>query len=167
MSEMNAGAAYAGLIADQLAEERNRKTSLEARGITVITTSGTLATLLFALTAGLTTAAKFRLPGPARLPLLLALVAFVAAAAFGLATNLPLRYQEPTSAGLARLVSARYWSGPAEIGQLRVAEAEITALAAARSANGRKVTLLLAAILSEVLAVVFLTWAIAVVLYNS
>ncbi len=51
--DADAGLAYAQLIADQLAEERSRKSSLEARGVTVITTAGPLATLLFALTAGL------------------------------------------------------------------------------------------------------------------
>ena len=162
-----AGAAYRDLIADQLTEERNRKASLEARGIIVITTSGTLVTALFALTAGLTAAAKFKLPEPTKLPLLLALIAFVFAAIFGLVTNLPLLYKEPTPQGLARLVDARYWTGPAEVGQLRVAAAQVTALAAARSANGLKVALLLAAVLSELLAVVFLSWALASILYGT
>jgi hypothetical protein len=96
MPELNAGTAYGELIACQLAEERGRKTSLEARGVTVITTSSTLATLLFALTAaGLTSARAFRLPDLAKLPLVLALCAFVAAAVLVLLTNVPLRYCEP------------------------------------------------------------------------
>lgn len=108
----DAGAAYSQLISDQLAEERTRKSSLEARGVTVITTSGTLATLLFALTAGLTSVASFKLPGGAKLPLLLALVAFIVAAVCGLTTNMPLKYREATPQGLARLVDARYWTAP-------------------------------------------------------
>jgi hypothetical protein len=160
-----AGSAYSRLIADQLAEERNRKVSLEARGLTVITASGTLATLLFALVASLTAVPKFGLPEPARLPLLLALVAFLIAALFGLATNIPLRYREPTSQGLAKLVDSRYWDGPRETGELRVAEAQVTVIAAARSANNIRVILLLAAIFAEILAVIFLSWAIAVILY--
>jgi hypothetical protein len=126
-----------------------------------------LATLLFALTAGLTVTASFKLPASSKLPLLLALVAFVISAVLGLAVNIPLLYQEPTSRGLARLVDARYWTGSPEIGQLRVAEAQVTTLAAARSANGLKVILLLSAILAELLAVAFLSWAIISILYNS
>jgi len=162
-----AGRAYAQLIADQLAEERNRKTSLEARGVTVITTSSALATLLFALTAGLTAVSSFRLPESARLPLLLTLITFVFSAAFGVAANMPLRYREATPAGLAKLINARYWAAPAEIGELRVAEAQVTSLAAARSANRLKVMLLVGAILFELLAIPFLAWAVAEILYNA
>jgi hypothetical protein len=167
MPDQNAGTAYSQLITDQLTEERSRKTSLEARGVTVITTSSTLATLLFALTAGLTTAAGFKLPGPARLPLVLALCAFATAAALGLMTSVPLRYREPTPAGLAKLVDANFWIAPAEIGELRVASARVTTLAVARAANALKVRLLLGAISFELLAVIFLTWAVANVLYNT
>jgi hypothetical protein len=165
--ETNAGAAYGQLIVDQLTEERNRKNSLEARGITVITTSGTLVTLLFALTAGLTAATKFQLPASAKLPLLLALVAFVIAAIFGLATNVPLRYREATPQGLARLVHAIYWTAPPEIGQLRVAAAQVAVIAATRSANNLKVVFLIVAVFAELLAVVFLSWAVAGILYSA
>jgi hypothetical protein len=160
-----AGAAYGQLIVDQLTEERNRKNSLEARGITVITTSGTLVTLLFALTAGLTAASKFHLPASTKLPLLLALVAFVIAAIFGLATNLPLRYREATPRGLARLIDARYWTASPEIGQLRVAEVQVAVIAITRSANNLKVVFLVVAVIAELLAVAFLTWAVACILY--
>lgn len=162
----DAGTAYGQLISDQLAEERSRKSSLEARGVTVITTSGTLATLLFGLTAGLTATSSFKLTGAARLPLLLALIAFVIAAICGLVTNVPLIYREATPAGLAKLVDAKYWTAPPTVGQLRVAAAQVTLLTAARSANNLKVRLLLTAVGAELLAVVFLSWAVASILYG-
>ena len=165
--DTDAGVVYARLIADQLTEERSRKSSLEARGVTVITTSGTLATLLFALTAGLTAASSFKLPTDAKLPLLLAIIAFVVAAMCGLGTNVPLIYREPSPQGLAKLVNARYWTAPAPIGQLRVAAAQVTALNAARVANKLKVRLLLSAAGAELLAVAFLAWAVAIILYSS
>jgi len=161
-----AGSAYSRLITDQLTEERDRKVSLETRGATVITTSGTLATLLFALSASLTAVPKFRLPETARLPLLLALVAFVLAALFGLATNVPLRYREPTPSGLSRLVDSAYWAGPRQTGELRVAEAQVTVITAARSANNLRVVFLLAAVSAEFLAVIFLATAIALIIYS-
>ena len=167
MPDQNAGTAYEQLIVDQLIEERSRKSSLEARGVTVITTSGTLATLLFALTAGLTTTGTFKLPGAARLPLLLTLVAFVGAAILGIITNIPLRYQEPTPQGLAKLVDAKYWTGSWTVGQLRVASAQVSCIAAARSANGLKVKLLLGAITFELSAVICLAWAVGVILYHT
>jgi hypothetical protein len=131
----------------------------------VITTSSTLATLLFALTAGLTSAVTFRLPGPARLPLVLALCAFGLAAVLGLLTNVPLRYQEPTPRGLAKLVAPNFWTAPPEIGERRVAEARVQTLAAARVANRLKVRLLLGAMFCELLGTVFLILAIVNVLY--
>ncbi|BCB76954.1 hypothetical protein GCM10022251_76020 [Phytohabitans flavus] len=165
MAEGGAGSAYAGLISDQLAEERSRKASLEARGVSVITTSGVLVTVLFALSAGLRSVGDARLPGVARVTLLLALVTFVLAALFGLATNLPLRYKEPTPEGLAQLVDREYWAAPAVIGELRVAESKVRVLAAARAANRIKVTLLLVGAFLELLAVAFLAVAVANVLY--
>jgi hypothetical protein len=162
----DAGAAYGQLISDQLTQERSRKTSLEARGVTVITTSGTLVTLLFGLTAGLTAVSGFKLPGGAKLPLLLALIAFVVAAGFGIVTNMPLRYQEVTPQGLAKLVNARFWTAPPTVGELRVAAAQVALLSAARSANNLKVRLLIVAIAAELLAVAFLAWAVAAILWR-
>jgi len=162
-----AGAAYGLLITDQLTEERNRKASLEARGITAVTAAGTLVTLLFALTAGLTAAPGFKLPAGADVPLLLAVIAFVIAAVFGLTTNLPLRYQEPTVRGLMKLVDARFWLAPAEIGELRVAGAQVALIAAMRSANNLKVRLLILAIATELIAIVFLFCAVTVILYHA
>jgi hypothetical protein len=166
-SVVGAGTAYGLLIADQLTEERNRKASLEARGITTVTAAGTLVTLLFALTAGLTAAPGFKLPAGADVPLLLALIAFVIAAIFGLTTNLPLRYQEPTVRGLMKLVNARFWLAPAEIGELRVAGAQVALIAAMRSANNLKVRLLILAIATELIAIVFLFCAVAIILYHA
>jgi len=163
----DAGAAYGALISDQLAQERNSKGSLEARGVIAITTSGTLATLLFGLTAGLTAATGFKMPSNAKLPLLLTLIAFVWAAIFGLVTNVPLRYREATPRGLAKLVDAEYWTAPQLIGQLRVAAMQVTLLTAARSANKLKVRLLIAAVSAELLAIVFLAWAVASILYST
>jgi hypothetical protein len=167
MPDGGAGKAYGALIADQLAEERNRKASLEARGVTIITTSGTLVTALFALTEGLSAAAELKLPGHAKLALILALGAFVLAAIAGLATNFPLRYKEPTPNGLAKLVDTDYWTAAAEIGQIRVAAAEITILAVSRSANSLKAALLLVGISFELLAVIFLSWAVGSILYGT
>jgi hypothetical protein len=46
LDEVN-GSSFGPTIKDQLTEERARKTSLEARGIGIVTSSGVLATLLF------------------------------------------------------------------------------------------------------------------------
>jgi hypothetical protein len=167
MPDARAGDAYSRLIDDQVNQERDRKASLESRGVTVVTTSSALATLLFALTAGLTTAASFKLPGSAKLPLILALATFVLAAVLGLATNIPLRYRGPTAEALGNLCNPNYWDGAAALGQRRVAEAQVRGLQYARDANAYKVVLLLSAIGCELAAAGILAWAIGEIIYGS
>ena len=103
---------------------------------------------------------------PARLPLILALAAFVFSASFGLIVNVPLRYREVSARALEKVRKPNYWSAPAQIGQLRVAEVQITSLKAARAANRIKVGFLLCAIASELIAVIFLAWAIGIIIYH-
>jgi hypothetical protein len=63
-------------------------------------------------------------------------------------------------------VNARYWTAPPAVGELRVAQAQVAVLSAARTANDLKVSLLIAAISAELLAVAFLAWAVAVILWG-
>jgi hypothetical protein len=79
---------------------------------------------------------------------------------------MPLRYQEVTPQGLAKLVNARFWTAPPTVGELRVAAAQVALLSAARSANNLKVRLLIVAIAAELLAVAFLAWAVAAILWR-
>jgi hypothetical protein len=53
------GPIYVELLKERLQEERAHKTSLEQRGLSVITSSGTLVTLLFALAAVVTASKSF------------------------------------------------------------------------------------------------------------
>src|SRR5438093_1388669 len=104
-----AGTEYNAFVTAQLAEERSTKTSLESRGITVITTSGTLVTLLFGLVALATkTAQTYTLPDPAPGLLVLAAGLFTLAAVFGLLTNWALSYMEASLTGLTELLQ-RDW----------------------------------------------------------
>lgn len=66
---------YQELLVGLLAEERERKKSIEQRGLSVVTSSGTLATLLFALAVLVTGSKGFQLPGSSR-QLLVASVTF-------------------------------------------------------------------------------------------
>ena len=167
MPDTNAGEAYGRLIEDQLNQERERKVSFENRGVTVINTSSALATLLFALTASLTLAAKFKLPEPARLPLLLALGAFVFAAVCGLVTNMPMPYGTPTADSMEKLCTSDYWDAPATTGQLRLADTQIEELRRSQKANDRKAIFLVAAVGCEILATGFLAWAVGVIVYSA
>lgn len=73
----------------------------------------------------------------------------------------------PTARGLAKLVDARLRAAPAKIGELRVAELQVALIAAMRSANNLKVRLLIFAIAAELIAIIFLFRAAAVILYHA
>jgi hypothetical protein len=86
--------AYGQFLKDELAAQDARKASFEQRGLAVITTSGTLVTLLFALAALSTNKSQtFVLPHKAHTWLLYALLLFFLSALAALVTNAPLIYQ--------------------------------------------------------------------------
>jgi hypothetical protein len=150
---------YAAYIAEQIAREEDRKKSIEARGVTVITTSGTLATLLLGL-AALTTrsSATFTLPASAEDPLEWSLIAFATAALASIFTQLPLQYKEASTAGLRGLVE-EYWNDSEEEALDAVARNRLNVLKRAKQLNGLKAWALFAAVLAEAAAVIALAVA--------
>jgi uncharacterized membrane protein len=93
----------AACVQEQLARQDARKTSLEQRGITVITTAGALVTLLFGLAAFTTKRSQtFALPGGASYLLVAALVLFFGAALAAILTNVPLSTKKPAPKACAR-----------------------------------------------------------------
>ena len=154
MPEEFAGAAYGELIQEQLEEERSRKQSLEQRGLAVVTSSGTLVTLLFAIGALATEGDGFQLPGASKVFMILALTGFAAAGIFGILTNKPDYYEEVNAAWLRKTLSPIAWEyKDSALGQRRSAEARISSIESFREKNKKKVKLLIRAIACEVTAV--------------
>lgn len=148
----DAGPEFATLLEKLSADQDARKTSLEQRGIAVITTSGTLVTLLFALVAVVTKAADFELPRTAQGPLGVALGGFVLAAVLALLTNVPLLYANVRAKEAGAQIWDQWYAGRNK------ALREITAtrlgiVARAQLVNGIKAWLLIAALVSEVVGV--------------
>jgi hypothetical protein len=150
---------YAAFIAEQLSRQDARKASLEQRGISVVTSSGALVSLLFALVAALTGAEGFALPTDARPWLAVAAGAFVLAAIGGILTNIPGRYQSPHTPALDAVVETR-WSDSPEEAEREVAATQIEIFAVAKEINTRKGEILIAAVVLEVTAVIFLAIAV-------
>lgn len=162
-----AGREYLKLIIEQLEEERKTKSSVEQRAITVITTAGTLVSVLFALVVLVTRSNSFELESVSRSFLYAALSAFVVAALLALGTNLPMNYQEADVDELERLTEERFWHGSTHLGTRRSARLRVKVLRGARRANRTKACILRLAITVEVLAVVFLSVAVASILSSS
>jgi hypothetical protein len=155
---------FAELIKEQLSEERARKSSLEQRGGFVITTAGTLVTLLFGLAAVVTARKTFVVPHDARILLAIALGFFVSAAIGGLLANLPWGYAEVDEAALARLVERDLWQGPILPASRRASEARVEILLSARRANQKKAVAVVAALAGEIVAIAILAAGVGVIL---
>jgi hypothetical protein len=151
--ENSAGAVLMQLLRDQMDEERARKHSLEQRGITVITTSGALVTLVLALSAVVPAAAGKAIPVAARVPLLVALVLFATAALMGLATNWPFGLVAIKAGSMGPLLERSRWVGDKSAAARSVALMLLDQIVTAESANGIKANLLIGAIAAEACAV--------------
>jgi len=159
-----AGDAYSELIKEQLLDERNRKVSVEQRGVAVITTSGVLVSLLFGLAALVTTSKQFVLPGLARALLVLSLPLFLLAAILGIKANVPMQYQEAGPEGLKGLLDPEFWNAPAARGIFESAEARLAILTSYRQQTTIKASALVRAMWAEVVGVCLVAIAVGVIL---
>lgn len=157
-------AAYGDFVKDELEAQDRRKASFEQRGLAVITTSGALVTLLFALAALSTKeAATFVLPNDARTWLTMALALFFGSAIAALVTNLPLSYE----AAEADAIRGRLREEPARDADAAAKDIALTRVKALRSAkktNGLKGWVLICAMGLEALAVGCVAVAVSIIL---
>jgi len=158
-----AGPEYAKYVEQLVTEQDARKTSIEQRGLAVITTSGTLVTILFALVALLTKAADYHLPVKARGPVGVALIGFVVAGVLGLVTNVPLKYSNIDLSDPDKLFWDHWDSGQSDA-QQRIIGTRLNILGQAQANNGRKGWALLTAMSFEVAAVIALSIAVSEIL---
>lgn len=155
---------YDDLLKDEISAEDARKESLEQRGLAVITTSGVLVTLLFALSA-LSTKSEptFDLSDFASVVLAIALALFVGAAVLALIVNQPMDYIAANPNDIEPLLEATPIAS-AEQARKDVALVRVIELRAARGCNGTKATWLVWAMALEVAAVVAVACAVLSIL---
>jgi hypothetical protein len=157
-------ATYGEFVKDELEDQAKRKASFEQRGLAVITTSGALVTLLFALAALSTKeATTFTLPADAKTWLSIALVLFFVSALAALVTNAPFIYQ----AVPAEKIRKRLREKPprdADAAAKDVAFTRLDALESAKKKNSIKGWALAAAMLCEALAVGCVAVAVWIIL---
>ena len=151
------------MIREQLHDEDERKESFERRGITVITTSAALASLLYGLTSVISSAPHTGIPTWARYFLYGALFFFGAAAVAAILTNVPLRYRGIKTDRLRELVEREEWEKPAPPAERGAAKARLVVLKAARAANNLKGIALLVAVIAEVVAVICVAVSVAII----
>jgi hypothetical protein len=86
------GAQYSAFIEAQLSAEYDRRTALDTRGLSVVSTSGTLVGLVAAV-AALTLGKDYKPTHVAAVALGLTLIAFITAAGLGIAANFLRKYK--------------------------------------------------------------------------
>ena len=158
-------AVYAAYVATQVANQEARKYSFEQRGLAVITTSGVLVSVLFGLSATLTSATGYQLPHASRGWILGALICFVGAAVAAILTNVPLKYSGVTVDALKKTIEER-WQDSAAEAQREVALTQVKVIRRAKERNRLKGWALIAAISAEIAALFCLAVAVGVILYS-
>jgi hypothetical protein len=152
-SAPSAATVYDAYLKDELGGQETRKSSFEQRGLAVVTTAGTLVTLLFGLAAlSSRSAIGDSLSHGEKLWLTGALGLFILSAVFALATNFPLKYSGPEPSDIETHLDA----DPEEdalTAQREVAFARVKILTVAQEKNTCKGNLLFVAMLVEVVAV--------------
>jgi lysylphosphatidylglycerol synthetase-like protein (DUF2156 family) len=143
--------------------EWDRKKSLEQRGITVITTSGSLVTLVFASTTLVSKGKEFALLINHENELIITgLWFFVGAAALALFVNLPMFYRGIRGSRFLEILGDPFGNG-----EERLLKEEVDVLRAARRWNRRKSYALALAIFAEVVAVMFIVISVAYIVAHS
>ena len=154
---------YPEFVKDLLASEDKRRESLESRGMSVITVSGTLVTLLLGLAALVTKRQDFVLPGTARNLVMAAVVVFVLAALLAMATYAPQSARITDPADLARALP-KVWDRGVEFARQKTTMTRLEELAAMQRANDLKARALLSAVIVQVVAVLLLAASVIVIL---
>ncbi|WP_033292634.1 hypothetical protein [Amycolatopsis jejuensis] len=159
--EKVSGLVIASLIEKEIDNVRANASSLQARGLAVISSSGTLVTLLFGLSALSTKAQNFTLGSNVKLPLYLAAALLALAATAGIFTNAPRRSDAISLKRLTPLITEdKYWNAPAVHAEREVATTRLTVVQNARTINIKTARILLVAILLEIAGVACVTWAV-------
>jgi len=164
------GSSYGPTIKAQLDEERARKTSLEARGIGVVTSSSVLATLLFGLvtfTRGNVSQPHLVIGEPAITALIVGVALFAIAALLGLVANVPMDYSEASIKKLQERVVKAEWEKQDPVEAARYdAVLNVQVLDAARKLNGMKAWLVVIGIGAEALGAVSVAVAVVAELWR-
>lgn len=154
---------YLSYVNEQVAREDARKESLERRGLALVTASGAIVTLLFALAALTIKSSSYTLPHSSKVLLIAAVAAFFAAALCAIGTNYPFKYEEPLPEELRAAIRER-WSDPETEVARNAALTQVKVWKSAREKNGKKAGWLLAGIVGQLVGVFLVAAAVALAL---
>ena len=163
---MTAGDSYGPFIAKQLAEERARMASFAARGLSVVSTSATLATLVggFVAIAGRDGHAFWL---PAAVTLASGAGLLIGACGLGLWVNVPTRYYEPDVEWVKSLTTEGAWADDPAYGARLVGETEARTMSMHRGRNATKGKVLAVAVGFELAGVAVIAAAVGLFVFHT
>jgi sirohydrochlorin ferrochelatase len=161
MSEQ--GKTYATFIENELKVERDRRTTLDARGLSIVSVSGSLTTILVAVGAFASGRKDFKLPHVAIVPLFITLGAFVVAAIVGIIASAGRRYQVTTPPALAAMLT-NHWQDEEVDARNFVSIQHVKTITSLRSGNRRKELLVITGTLFQIGGIIALSVAVFLIL---
>lgn len=158
---VNAGVVFADFVEKELNAERQRRASLDARGVSVLTTSGTLVTLLLALGALVTDLDGFEPSQISLWTLAGALAGFVSSALLSLLANRLRGYEVTQPAQLHEWRDRDgAWHDTADKARRVITKANILTIASLRQGNNTKASFIEAALWAQFGAVLLLATSV-------
>ncbi|GIJ51672.1 hypothetical protein Val02_85580 [Virgisporangium aliadipatigenens] len=155
---------YATFVKDLLEAEEKRGTGMETRALAVVTSSGTLVTLMLALAALATRVLQFRVPDHALGLAGLATASFVVAGILAALVNATWPAWGPGPDCLRTELWDR-WGKPTDDPQAKVTATRLALWKSAHKLTQRKAKLVFAAAISQVVGVFAVAAAVVVVLF--
>ncbi|WP_123962322.1 hypothetical protein [Streptomyces sp. TLI_185] len=158
-----AGEVIGEFIDRQLIAAREKRDKLEARGVSVVTTSGALVTLQLAFAALLPKEKKVP-PVAASVSIGLSMACFLIAAVFAICVNIPKRWLEADPATLAPLLGDPLWGFPALTAKRKVAKVRLEVLRQVEVGLAFKAKCLFAAFVAQLAGIASITAGAVLVL---
>jgi hypothetical protein len=161
-SEGRAGHVYAEFVKKRIEEEERRTSSLQARGLAIVSTSGALVTLLFGIGSITLRSQQYVAPMNVRILLVFGAAVFGLAAVSGLAANIPRSYAIPDVTDLLQRFSDKSWSMERLVAEQEVADSYTRQLHPAERGTINTAFCVKLGVGLEVLAVILVVVAISI-----
>jgi xanthine/uracil/vitamin C permease (AzgA family) len=145
------GLKYAGFVEQELKAERDRRTSLDARAQSLVTTSGSLVTLLSAVGAFVSSRSGYALPRGAGYPLVVTVTMFTITLLFAIVATYNFKYEVADAETLLQIPRS-HWADSEDIAVKNITATNVTTVLTLRRGNDRKVKFILAALVAQLVA---------------
>jgi len=156
----SAGDVFSTFIAEQLTAEQARRANIDARGLSVVTTSGTFIGAVFAIGA-FVLGKDYKVSQFGLVVIWITLSLFVIASIAAVAASLPLGYGVADTASLSAM-AGDHWTDAEDEAKRELATSNIKTITALREANRKKARAIVIALGAQIGAMLALAAGVSV-----